>query len=205
MTGGALAVGGGFWHVRAVRAVWLTLGFLVGCGASTPSSNPPEASSSAPVPSASAAPAASAKAPEAPPEQTAGATAPAASAKKTDVLLETVLPPKTTAAGGSYSMAINDPQGLAKTELLAAVEKSSKQVDGCYAPVFKASGKKGKTSFAIALDAKAKPRTIKLQGDELNDKTLVKCLEGALKKVEWPRPGDKAGASFVVEWLAQGN
>lgn len=145
--------------------------------------------------SAGAAPAGSALASSQAPEKTGP--------QKTDVLLDTKLPPKVVSAGGSYSLAVNDSRGLTRTEVVTAVERSTKTVDGCFGDIFKAGGKKGKISFSVIVDGTGKFKSLKAQDDELKDKKLPKCLEGALKKVEWSKPSEKGGATFVIEWVIQ--
>ena len=126
----------------------------------------------------------------------------AASAAKVDVLLDSKLPPKVVSAGGSYSIGVVDPKGLERGAVVATVERGSKAVDGCFAEIFKAGGKKGKIAFAVVVDGKGKVKSAKAQADELQEKKLPKCLEGALKKMDWPRPSEKE-ATFTVEWSVQ--
>jgi hypothetical protein len=121
---------------------------------------------------------------------------------KETVLLDTKLPPKVVSAGGSYRIGLEDVKGSTRGEVMASVEKGSKAVDGCFAEIFKAGGKKGKIAFAVVVDSKRKLKSAKLQGDELQDKKLPKCLEGALKKIEWPAPTEKE-ATFVLAWDVQ--
>jgi hypothetical protein len=121
---------------------------------------------------------------------------------KETVLLDTKLPPKVVSVGGSYSIFLEDVKGATRGEVMASVEKGSKAVDGCFAEIFKAGGKKGKIAFAVVVDGKRKLKSAKLQGDELQDKKLPKCLEGALKKIEWPAPTEEE-ATFVLVWDVQ--
>jgi len=183
----------------------LLLGVLVGCGGPTAPAapapdlpTPPTPAASAPAPASASASAGSAATPAA-----GSSAAPATSAHKTDVLLDTKLPPKPVTAGGSYSIAVNDSKGYTRAEVVSAVEKSSKTVDACFGDIFKAGGKAGKISFSVVIDSAGKFKSTKPQGDELKDKKLPKCLENALKKVEWAKPSEKDGASFIIEWQVQ--
>lgn len=126
----------------------------------------------------------------------------AAPAPKETVLLDTKLPPKVVSAGGSYRIAVDEAKGLGRAEVVASVEKGSKAVDGCFAGIFKAGGKAGRIAFAVVVDSKRKVKSAKVQADELRDAKLPKCLEGALKKIEWPAFTDKE-ATFTLAWDIQ--
>lgn len=124
---------------------------------------------------------------------------PVASAAPTTVLLDTKLPPKVISVGGSYSVAVAEPRGVERADAVSALDRGSKLVDGCLGDLFKVGGKRGKVAFALTLDERGKPRVVKNQLDELQDRKLLKCLEGAIRKIEWPMPPGK-DAAFTVEW-----
>ncbi|MCS6900553.1 MAG: hypothetical protein NZX77_12410 [Polyangiaceae bacterium] len=118
---------------------------------------------------------------------------------KGTVLLDTKLPPKVVSVGGSYRIVLEDVKGATRGELVRAVEGGSKGVDGCFSEIFKKGGKKGRIVFAVVVDGKQKVKSVKVQADELQDKKLPKCLEGALKTIDWPAPTEKE-ATFLLAW-----
>jgi hypothetical protein len=217
----ALEGGDRFWQPRGVRWKTLVCLVVVGCGgpATTGGGPPNTGKSGASEPTAgvasagaSASPAPTVEAPDAAPQGSGEAGksgAPVGSAAsgapekpKETVLLDTKLPPKVVSAGGSYRIGLEDVKGSTRGEVMASVEKGSKAVDGCFAEIFKAGGKKGKIAFAVVVDGKKKLKSAKLQGDDLQDKKLPKCLEGALKKIEWPASTEKE-MTFVLAWDVQ--
>ena len=51
----------------------------------------------------------------------------------------------------------------------------------------------------VVVDPRGKAQSAKLRTDETKNPELVKCLEGVLKMVEWPKPTEKVGKTSV-EW-----
>ena len=124
---------------------------------------------------------------------------------KMDTKLDSLLPPKVVSAGGTYNMAVADAKGIGRSDVLSAVERSSNKVNGCYFNLFKKPGKHGKTAFSVVIDGTGKTKAVKAGADEVGDPDLVKCLNGVLKSVDWPKPADKSGSSTTIEWIATSN
>ena len=129
--------------------------------------------------------------------------APASTARTTDVLLDTKLPPKVVTTGGSYNLMVNDTVGVTRSDAMKALEASGRSIDACFGEIFKAGGKRGKVTIAVQIDGQGHVKSTKVQLDELGDKKVPRCLEGAMKKVNWTRPPTKDGSSLSVDWLVQ--
>lgn len=190
---------GSLFPVRAKMFVFLA---LVGCGGQPAATSPPPVTPE-PLPSAGKSstppPVATQDTAPAPGASAGGPAASASAPQKVDVLLDSKLPPKVVSVGGSYSISVEDPQGLARGDIVASVEKVSKLVDGCLGDLFKAGGKKGKIAFSLVIDQKSKLKSSKMKTDDFQDKKLLRCIEGAIKKIEWSKPTEKE-ATFSVEW-----
>lgn len=83
--------------------------------------------------------------------------------------------------------------------IMVSVEGASHAVDGCLANLFKTGGKKGNLAFFLGIDLKGKLKSSKMKVDDFQDKKMVQCFEGAIKKIEWPKPSS-GDATFTLEW-----
>ncbi|HEU4412755.1 MAG TPA: AgmX/PglI C-terminal domain-containing protein [Polyangiaceae bacterium] len=152
------------------------------------------ASSEAPAASGSAA--AEAPPPEAPP---ASAETPAPAASEGTGLGAIMR----SSGGGNYGIAATEATGLSREDAGKAVGDVGGATDKCYEKHFKkkkAAG--GKTTLEVKVDAKGKTKGVKVVSDEVKDKALTKCLQGAFKKAAWPKPTEKAGGKVTVEFNA---
>jgi outer membrane biosynthesis protein TonB len=185
--------------------------FVLACGGPPPAADPSGQSAKGGPDGKDATPAADPVAKVPAPDATAArsttlSAGPAPDAPtKTDIKLDSLLPPKTVSAGGTYNTAVADAKGIGRNDVLAAIEQSSSKVNGCYFNLFKKPGKHGKTAFSVVIDPSGKTRSVKAGTDEIGDADLVKCLNGVLKGVTWPKPADKSGSSTTVEWIATSN
>ena len=191
---------------------------LAACGGSTPAPDAPKADApkadgeGAKKPDAKdgAGADADAKKADAPKADDKKADAPKAEDKKTDApkkdeRLEDQTMGKTTSAGGSYALKVLSVAGMPVDDVGKALSASSGKVDACYAKLFKgALGQNGKTSVDVVVNDKGKTGSVKLRADETKNPELVKCLQDAVKAVEWPKPTEKAGGKTTIEWTLSG-
>jgi len=191
---------------------------LAACGGSTPAPDAPKADApkadgdgaKKPDAKGGAGADAEAKKADAPKADDKKADAPKAEDKKTDApkkdeRLEDQTMGKTTSAGGSYALKVLSVAGMPVDDVGKALSASSGKVDACYAKLFKSAlGQNGKTSVDVVVNDKGKTGSVKLRADETKNPELVKCLQDAVKAVEWPKPTEKAGGKTTIEWTLSG-
>jgi hypothetical protein len=98
----------------------------------------------------------------------------------------------------SLSFAIRDASGIPHKDLMQALE-SSAQDDACFRDAV-SRHESGTLEFTITIDRKGIAKSVKLSRTDGAEGPLSKCLEGALKKIAWLTPTDKAGAQATLSW-----
>ncbi|MCU0681473.1 MAG: AgmX/PglI C-terminal domain-containing protein [Polyangiaceae bacterium] len=177
---------------------------LCSCGGGGHRSRIPAGSSddggaAAPAASEAAAPASSDAVAEAP------APASSAAAAETPPPAEGPGAALRSSGGGSYGLAATEAAGLSRDDAAKTLNDAGPSTDKCYEKLFKKKKEtSGKTTLEIKVDPKGKTKGVKVLSDDVKDKALAKCLQGAFKKSAWPKPTEKAGGKVTVEATAAG-
>jgi hypothetical protein len=155
-----------------------------------------------------AAPAAS----DAPPADSAAAIEAPPPADAPPVPADSAPPPSAPSAlmrssgGGSYGIAATEATGLSREDAVKSLEGVGPAADKCYEKLFKKKkDAAGKTVVEVKVDPKGKTKgAAKVVSDDVKDKALAKCLQGAFKKAAWPKPTEKGGGKVTVEFALSG-